>query len=875
MNFNADRQILGIVAKSSVSYVKSVFDAFSQGTVVVNLRSESDSERCEMLGISEILVPEDDTGWVNDLEYPDTHGQPQDIAQVLFTSGTEGKPKAIMLSYGALANTTQRLCSIMEIDSTIREYIGVPVNYSFGFGRCRVVSQAGGKFYIPPNGFNPSEIAEMLQRDEINAISAVPTLWRVLLQSRELFHGVGKKVRWIEIGSQYMSRSEKEQLKLLFPEAKIVQHYGLTEASRSSFLKIHETAGAELESVGKVYDGVEISINDNGQIRIRGPHLATGQIMNAQEQSLVDEHGWFTTSDKGHVDGGYIYYEGRADDLINCGGVKLSPEVLEQGILAGLKIRQGIAISKIPDPLRGEQPLVSYLSDINADQLKTIAIEVMLKHGFNAGKSLKIMSCESFPFTDTGKIQRKKLAEQYQALESKDSSFHKTDSNPEDSLANKLISIWENVLKISPISVNDSFFDLGGDSLSAITVTMRMEKAGIPKDICRKIFEGLTIAQISEGLNNSGLKKDDTLQSTNTPSRKIPLAAGSRALNMVRGLLVLLNISAHWMPGVIERLPNIFSHINKYLAPLYSSGTPGFAIVFGAGIGFFFLPRYQKNPHSVTSVALRNALLLGGGIAIYALLNIAAGLANGLDVNGMFISNAFWSVLTYYFFAVLSIPLWLKALTRQQNFGLSCLAAATLFYSIHLLIDAQNIAPSSNPLIQPFVLLLTAKYNYFEMSTGVMLGAAAGNWIRETIIQKGSLKLFGISGVLLALWSIILSYELNQLSLWFIWPKGMFLWTWPFYLGVSILAITGVYRYATSLHTQGWFDILIKILVAVGGLAFPIFIAHELVMPIKNLLISIGIPGALPIVIILFFCSVGYMVHRMYRIQFGGNLEPA
>ncbi|AJQ92806.1 phosphopantetheine-binding protein [Gynuella sunshinyii] len=1032
MNFSADREILGIVSRSSISYVKGVFSAFSKGSVVVNLRDENDRERCDMLGISQILTPEDDTGWVSDLNYPNMQERSQDIAQVLFTSGTEGKPKAILLSYGALANTTERLTSIMAIDSSIREYIGVPVNYSFGFGRCRVVSQAGGKFYIPPNGFNPSEIAEMLQRDKINAISAVPTLWRILLQSQELFLGIGEKVLWIEIGSQYMSRAEKEQLKALFPKARIIQHYGLTEASRSSFLKIHETEGEELESVGKAYDGVEVAVGGNGQIRIRGPHLASGQIKDTLEQRLVDDDGWFTTSDQGRIENGYIYYEGRADDLINCGGVKLFPEALEQDILTELQARRGIAISKIPDSLRGEQPLVSYLSDTNIDveQLREVSNRVMLKHGFNAGKTLKIMPCKSFPMTDTGKIQRKKLSEQYQSNESLSTKSANTEAKQAspDSIADKLVDIWENVLKISPISLNDSFFDLGGDSLSAITVTMKMEKAGIPKDICRKIFEGLTIAQICqhfkstqspllankisqliaiwedvlkihpismndsffdlggdslsaisvtmrmekagipkevcrkifEGLSiaqivsnmdqssdasnaltektkqlvqiweetlkinpisihdsffelggdslsaitvtmkmeKAGIPKDicrrifeghsinDIVRSSdepaaastialrseqepNTPSRKIPLAAGSQALNMVRGLLVLLNVTAHWMPGIIDRLPAVFAHFNKYLAPLYSSGTPGFAMVFGAGIGFFFFPRYQKNPQSVTPVAFRNAILLGSGITVYAALKIISNLAEGADIDGLVVSNAFWSVLTYYFFAVLSLPIWLRALTWKLNFSYSCLIAALLFYTTHLVIDAIQISPSNNPLIQPFILLLTAKYNYFEMSAGVMLGAAVGNWIRNTIVREGSLKLFGMAGLLLIGLAVILSYEQGQFSFWFIWPKGMFLWTWPFYLGVVIIGITGVYRYATSQHTHGWFDTFIKVLVVVGVLAFPIFIAHELVMPLKDLLTAMRVPGAFPLTIILFFTAVAYMVKRLYQVQFG------
>ena len=59
-------------------------------------------------------------------------------------------------------------------------------------------------------------------------------------------------------------------------------------------------------------------------------------------------------------------------------------------------------------------------------------------------------------------------------------------------------------------------------------------------------------------------------------------------------------IAGHWMPGVVERLPDVFATYNKLLSVFYSAGTPGFAIIFGVGIGFAYLPRYLRNPASVT-----------------------------------------------------------------------------------------------------------------------------------------------------------------------------------------------------------------------------------------------------------------------------------
>lgn len=1057
MQARLGQRVVGLVAKSSTDYIRKLFELLQQGCTVVALQSEADDGRKTLAGVEEVVVPGDGRGWVEDLGDPNSGAQENQIAQIIFTSGTEGASKAILLSHGALSNTTDRLVSVMEMDSDIREYVGIPVSYSFGFGRCRAVSRVGGAFYVPPNGFDPSEISEMLARDEINALSAVPTLWRVLLQSKEMFAGIGEKLRWIEIGSQYMSCAEKEQLKQLFPNAKIVQHYGLTEASRSTFLKIHEYEDDQLESVGVAMDGVDVDISDAGQIRIRGPHLASGMLLESGEQALTDEEGWFTTSDSGRIKDGFLWYEGRSDDLINCGGTKLSPDAIERELSEYVDSSDVLAVSKVNDSLRGEVPIIAVLNSarVEKSRIEDASTFVLRSMGLESGKVAKVFEVDSFPRTETGKLQRKKLTKAYldlhgeldpdfrisesvragesttpretqqlmeiwqdvlkispigldesffdlggdslsaisvtmrmekagipketcrrifegwsiaqivesQSARSADAPLTESESiradDNQSGQQSKLVAIWEEVLKVSPISVNDSFFDLGGDSLSAISVTMKMEKAGIPKEVCRRIFEGWSIARIVDSqaqeeagskntssdktaelvgiweevlkvspisvndsffdlggdslsaitvtikMEKAGIPKETCRkifeglsiadiveqpaaesarrshdhrvqpESKSQPhieaSTKTPLAAASESLNIVRGILVLLNVASHWMPGVMARVPGIFSEINKYFAPLYSSGTPGFAIVFGSGIGFFFLPRFLKDPASVRSVVFRNTVLLAAGISLYAALSTFADFLSGNTVSGLSVLGAFWSVLTFYLLAVMSLPFWLRLLTMSSSFSYSCIGLASLFYLIHLLIVVIDIPPSENPFLQFFVLVLTAKYNYFEMSAGVLVGAAVGNWIRSAIMEGRSLGSFTRAGLFLILAAAVISYEMGEIALWTVWPKGLSLWTWPLYLGCVLIGITMVQRFVSTRSIQGGLAQVFKALAIIGIVAFPIFIAHELVIPVKNALFSLGVPFALPIALLAFFSGSAYLVHRLHSVYYGGR----
>ena len=167
--------VRGIVTTHSAAFVESVFESYRQGRLAVMLRGVDDSHRIEQAGVTEVVEPPPRFGWM--AFGADTRAalrSDDGEAHVSFTSGTEGEPKGVVLTHRALHDVTLRLNDVMAVDDSIREYVGEPVNYSFGHGRCRAVAAAGGRAFIPAQGFNPVEIRDMLVRGEINAISAVP-----------------------------------------------------------------------------------------------------------------------------------------------------------------------------------------------------------------------------------------------------------------------------------------------------------------------------------------------------------------------------------------------------------------------------------------------------------------------------------------------------------------------------------------------------------------------------------------------------------------------------------------------------------------------------------------------------------------------------
>jgi hypothetical protein len=498
----------------------------------------------------------------------------------------------------------------------------------------------------------------MLGRGEINAISAVPTLWRILMQNSDLFGKERKSVKWIEIGSQLMTSTEKEALKAFFPNAVIVQHYGLTEASRSTFLRIHETDGDALASVGKAIDPVEIKTDFAGRIMIRGPHVAHYELTATGPFPLTDDAGWLTTNDIGAIKDGFLHFEGRIDDLINCGGIKINPEALERELAKALGASPDeLAVARLPDATRGDGILVALSSTSAIDEIsaRMAAANATAALGINVAGAITVSRLAELSRTETGKFKRSAIAGQFLAqtgsvsdgapsqpaggLEATlvqlwraalgDRAISPTDrffdlggdlhaaealipqmeaagvpasvargmldglsiheiaqqstsiagADNHEALERKILSIWRDALGRNDVSVEESFYDIGGDSLSAVTVALNLERAGLDPALAHGVFDGKSIRQLA--MEYSAAAGASSAASDLDPPQKTEVAVFSEASNFMKGVVLLCMISSHWMPPYLRKFELADSPLAEFLALFFSLGTPTLAFMFG------------------------------------------------------------------------------------------------------------------------------------------------------------------------------------------------------------------------------------------------------------------------------------------------------
>lgn len=459
-----------VVGKNSIAFVEHIFALYESRRPLVTVRDAQQAENLPGVAIDRCIVPEERSGWFSEHHALIGDDQP---AQVTYTSGTEGQSKGILLTYANLADAAERIIEQMRMTQDIREYVGVPATFSFGMARYRAISAVGGRAYLPARGFDLLEFSRMLASGEVNALSAVPTLLRVLLAAPEVIGEAGRQLRWMEIGSQHMTADEKRSIKALFPNARIVQHYGLTEASRSTFLVISDAPMDALESVGRPVGRTEVKLGLDGRIMIRGPHVATSRIDASGTHDLLDPDGWLVTNDLGRFRDVNLYFEGRADDLINCGGLKVVPDQLEDRIRSRLSTGAQIAVAKVPDAERGEGVLVAVQADSSSTQLvRDAAVAALRDMGIDAGGSLHIMAVDAIPVTGTGKTQRSVLTSRFVLEQPRAVSGPPESSAPvEDVLA-----LFRREFPGEKIRPHDTFETLGGDSLHYIKFSLSFER---------------------------------------------------------------------------------------------------------------------------------------------------------------------------------------------------------------------------------------------------------------------------------------------------------------------------------------------------------------------------------------------------------------
>ena len=378
-------------------------------------------------------------------EFPDK----EDYAEILFTSGTTGKPKGVILSFRAvwdILNNTKNGIGIRGDDVVL---MPLPLHHSLALRVCRATLVAGGTLVLQ-NGFAFAKETEQNQLTHAcTGMVAVPVSMELLRgQMQEHFYEIMGRFRFIEVGSGALSVEQRKRLSRMLPDTQITNTWGSSETGGVMFTYVHDVAeneervstlglpiaGAEVmflangaDSDAQLHETAEASCKaersligrnrDNpGRLAIRGDMVMSGYYGRPDETADALRDGWLVTNDLCYSDEeGYLFMLGRSDDIINIGGEKLSPLEVEN-IASEYEGAGEYACIGVPDPdgILGHVPVLfvgKCREDYSAVELRKYLATRLERIKIPA----RIIEVEELPRNRMQKLDRRAIAALYKA----------------------------------------------------------------------------------------------------------------------------------------------------------------------------------------------------------------------------------------------------------------------------------------------------------------------------------------------------------------------------------------------------------------------------------------------------------------------------
>jgi long-chain acyl-CoA synthetase len=355
------------------------------------------------------------------------------VAIQLFTSGTTGKPKAALLRH---ENLMAYILGTIEFGAAAEDdaiLVAVPPYHIAGISAVLSATYACRRTVQLPN-FDAAEWLSLCATENISNAFLVPTMLTRIIERLDAAQTAPQLpgLRAIAYGGGKMPQAVIERAMQLFPGVAFTNAYGLTETSSTICLldpDDHRSAATSgdaairkrLVSVGKPLPTIELQVRDDngaavganilGDIYVRGGQVA-GEYLGLG--SLLDAEGWFPTRDRGYLDhGGYLFLDGRADDVIVRGGENISPGEIED-VLLGHAAVSDVAVVAMPSQEWGETIAAAVVLK-NNKQVSTDELQDWVRNRLRSSRvPEKIIFRDQLPYNEMGKVLRRVVKLEFQ-----------------------------------------------------------------------------------------------------------------------------------------------------------------------------------------------------------------------------------------------------------------------------------------------------------------------------------------------------------------------------------------------------------------------------------------------------------------------------
>jgi len=330
-----------------------------------------------------------------------------DVADIVYTSGTTGRPKGVMMDHLQTLRLYAEWCDLADLREGDRYLIVNPFFHTFGYKAGCITSLMRGATMLPVPVFDVDRVVELIERERVTMLPGPPTLYHSLLSVRDkaklatLRAGVTGAA---DIPVELIRRAHSE-----LPFRTIMTGYGLTEAGTVTLSRPGDSFEDIATTAGMPCNGIEVRIAEDGEVLVRGYSVMKGYLDDpVATAAAIDEQGWLHTGDLGNLDrAGRLRIVGRKKDMFIVGGFNAYPAEIEDFLLEHPAVAQAAVIG-VPDDRLGQvgKAFVVRNGPITAQELIDWSRNRMA--GFKVPRFVEF--CEALPLNATGKVMKDRLS---------------------------------------------------------------------------------------------------------------------------------------------------------------------------------------------------------------------------------------------------------------------------------------------------------------------------------------------------------------------------------------------------------------------------------------------------------------------------------